>query len=283
MDAPDRTPATYDLARAEYDYPQWDGPPRRTILICSHPRSGSTLLGEALTFAGGLGCPLEYFHAGFQPGFSHRWDASDIRAYVAAVWRHRTDPGGTLAVKLFWRDLVETAEALGGGPVRLRHSVYQDDPQTDAYRALGVLIATHFPRPVFVHLTRRDRIRQAVSGLAASQTARWRDIPGLAVREGYAAEAGYNFARIDDLLRYARTCDAHWERFFVANQVAPYRLVYEDLARDYQATMTPLLRTLGSKAVAPPPRMRRQADADTEAFVLQYLRDLQARGRASIS
>ena len=47
--------------------------------------------------------------------------------------------------------------------------------------------------------------------------------------------------------------------------------------------MTPLLRTLGSKAVAPPPRMRRQADADTEAFVLQYLRDLQARGRASIS
>ncbi len=50
----------YDLVRAEADYPEWQGPPRRTLLICTQPRSGSTLLGEALWFAGGLGCPLEY-------------------------------------------------------------------------------------------------------------------------------------------------------------------------------------------------------------------------------
>ena len=52
--------APYDLASAAHDYPIWEGLPRRTVLLCTHPRSGSTLLGEALYFAGGLGCPLEY-------------------------------------------------------------------------------------------------------------------------------------------------------------------------------------------------------------------------------
>ena len=56
------TVLTYDLAGPEGDYPEWDGPPRRSIVLCTHPRSGSSLLGEALTFAGGFGCPLEYFH-----------------------------------------------------------------------------------------------------------------------------------------------------------------------------------------------------------------------------
>ena len=60
MPPPSASP--YDLTLAGADCPRWDGPPRRSILICSHPRSGSTLLGEAIRFAGGLGCPLEYLH-----------------------------------------------------------------------------------------------------------------------------------------------------------------------------------------------------------------------------
>src|ERR1700761_3198901 len=95
-------PVSYDLAMAAHDYPAWHGEPRRSILICSHPRSGSTLLGEALYFAQGLGCPLEYFHPGFRPPMAERWHAPEIRRYAQSVKAHRTDPGGTLAVKLFW-------------------------------------------------------------------------------------------------------------------------------------------------------------------------------------
>lgn len=52
----------YDSTLATHD----DGRLRRTILLRSEQRSGSTLLGDALSFAGGLGCPLDYVHAGFR-------------------------------------------------------------------------------------------------------------------------------------------------------------------------------------------------------------------------
>src|ERR1700761_3371165 len=114
---PNNTP--YDLATAEHDYPARDGAPLRTILICTHPRSGSTLLGEALYFAGGLGCPLEYFHAGFRPALARRWKPRSLSDYIAAAHRWRTDPGGTFAVKLFWRDVRELAAELD--PDRFAH------------------------------------------------------------------------------------------------------------------------------------------------------------------
>src|SRR5947207_3029397 len=105
----------YDLATAGHDHPLWDGLPRRTILICTHPRSGSTLLGEALYFADGLGCPLEYFHAGFRPTFTARWGCADIVDYGRAVHRWRTDMSGIHSVKLFWRDVAELAGQLRPG------------------------------------------------------------------------------------------------------------------------------------------------------------------------
>jgi LPS sulfotransferase NodH len=270
-------PATYDLARAEHDYPAWEGPPRRTILVCSHPRSGSTLLGEALTFAGGLGCPLEYFHAGFRPGLQRRWGAPDISSLLAAVVRHRTDPSGTLAVKLFWRDLVDLAEAIGPATLRGLRGAAPATIDAKMYRALAGFLAAIFPKSTFVHLTRRDRVRQAVSGLAAIRTARWRDIPGLPVRDGFAAQAVYDFERIDQLVQLAQVCDAHWGKLFAANGLAPIQLTYEALASDYEAMVVDLLRGLGSIAIPAPPRMRRQGDAGNEALVLRYLREQQVR------
>ena len=102
MEAPDNpTRRVYDLCTDVADYPVRTAPPRRSILVCTSMRSGSTLLGEAMYFAGGLGCPLEYYHAGFRPSFEERWDVHEIGAYTAALHRWRTDESGTFAIKLF--------------------------------------------------------------------------------------------------------------------------------------------------------------------------------------
>ena len=105
---PDAKPI-YDLSLSANDFAPWEGSPARSIVICSHPRSGSTLLGEAIHFAGGLGCPLEYLHRGFRPTLAARWQAPDLDTYVAAMHRWRTDPSGTVATKLFWQDVEEIA------------------------------------------------------------------------------------------------------------------------------------------------------------------------------
>ena len=96
----------YDLSLAEHDYPEWHGRPTRTILLCSEQRSGSTLLGEVLYFAGDLGCPLEYFHGGFYPDFIKRWGTNEAEAFLRAAHRHRTAPSGTFSAKIFWTDLM---------------------------------------------------------------------------------------------------------------------------------------------------------------------------------
>src|SRR5262249_3954211 len=83
--APDARRPSYDLATERGDYPDRDGPPNRTLLVCCHPRSGSTLLGEAIFTAGGLGCPLEYLHRGFRPAFAARWKTPDLDAFIGAL------------------------------------------------------------------------------------------------------------------------------------------------------------------------------------------------------
>lgn len=265
---PGRKP--YDLTTAAHDYPEWRGPPRRSILICSHPRSGSTLLGEGLYFAGGLGCPLEYFHHGFRPDFERRWGVSDLDRFADAVWRHRTDPDGTLSVKLFWYDIEAIAREAQPDLAEFTHA---DPAQVPAsyYAALAGLIDRLFPNPEIVHLWRNDRVRAAISGLTAVDTGLFRSIPGEA--DQLNGEPEFSCERIARMIGYSQHCEAHLRNLYTAMDAAPLELSYEELDRDYRGTMRRLLDRLGSDAEPQPPRMQRQSGAASEAMVLRYLRE----------
>jgi len=276
--APSADPASkpYDLATAEHDYPAWDGVPLRTILICTHPRSGSTLLGEALYFAGGLGCPLEYFHAGFRPVLAARWECAGLSDYSRAVHRWRTDASGTLSVKLFWRDVAELAGELQPGRFDDLHQRPPEATSPDMYREIAGLLAPLFPAAHYIHLARRDRVRQAVSAAAAVQTGIWRQIPQMGERTEATAPS-FDFAMIERLIGYADFCNRHWRGFFAAIGAAPHGLAYEDLTRDHDTAVKAALDHLGSTAAVPPVRMKRQSDARNEAMVLRFLRENAAR------
>jgi LPS sulfotransferase NodH len=263
--------APYDLASAAHDYPAWNGPPQRTVLLCSHPRSGSTLLGEALYFAGGLGCPLEYFHAGFRPSFARRWDAPDYATLSDAVRRHRTTPDGTLGVKLFWRDIEEIARDADPELERFANVPPADAP-ADYYAALADHVRRLFPNPEFVHLWREDRLRQAVSAVLAVETGRWRLIPG-ATHDDPAPAVPFDIEQIERIMAYSDFCHGHFRNLFAAMRARPHSLTYEALTADYTASVRAVLRHLGSDAEPQMPRMRRQADSASEAMVLRYLRE----------
>jgi LPS sulfotransferase NodH len=270
----------YDLATQQFDYPIRADAPRRTILLCTHPRSGSSLLGEGLYFAGGLGCPLEYFHAGFCPAFAARWRCDTIADYARAVHRLRTDTTGTLSVKLFWRDLAELAIELAPGRFDDLHDCPPEATSPETYREIAAVVAPLFPAADYIHLVRRDRVRQAVSGAAVMHTGIWRQIPEMGER-AEAAPPSFDFATIERWIAYADFCHRHWRGFFAAIGVVPYPLTYEDLARDYPSTMRAVLDHLGSDAVPAPVRMKRQADSRTEAMVLRFLKEHTARSAAA--
>ena len=262
----------YDLMKPEADYPTWEGPPRRSVVVCSHLRSGSTLLGEAIHQAGGAGMPLEYFHLGFRPRFQTRWRSRTLDDYVADVHRFRTDPTGAFGVKFFWRDLEEMAHERD----RSDGEVPRPPPsQMDAadYRRLYAKIETAIPNPIFVHLRRQDRVRQAVSARKANLTGHWRAIDGAPVPQP-KEQASYDYDRIASFVAWARNSHAHWSALFRAIGVAPYELTYEQLSADFPTAVGGVLEWIGatSKSVRPP-RMRRQSDSASEAMALRFLKD----------
>lgn len=258
----------YDLSGKERDYAAWSGPPRRSVVLCTLPRSGSTLLGEAIYFAGGLGCPLEYFHAGFRPRFEELWGVQSQQDLVAALWRNRTDPTGVLSAKLMWRDVVDLA--IEADPARFEHWAEAQPQATDpaAYRELLVFLQHLLPNPTFIHLFRRDRVRQAVSGVIAEQTGQWRAIAGAEMQR--QRDPVYDADAIARQIAYVDFSNAHW-RNLLAQTGTYIELAYEDLVKDFAGVTSRLLQDLGSSGPVPEPRMQRQANIHSEQFVLRYL------------
>ena len=268
----------YDLVLA--DYPPWQGLPKRSLVICTQQRCGSTLLGEAIYFAGGLGCPLEYFHVGFRPGFEARWKPADFRDYVATLHRLRTDPSGTFAIKLFWRDLLRVAREINpaefGAPFTSSDMLAElHDVSAEAHRRMFATMFEFLPLPVFVLLTRRDQIRQAVSLAIAAQTRRWRKFNSS--RTG-GPQAQYRFYHIVRLLAAIQKSNADWMDFLRANHVQYYEIVYEDLLHDYEATLRKFFTAIGRPdAPIVAPRLVKQADALSEEYVQRFLEDFRRR------
>ncbi|HYN95039.1 MAG TPA: Stf0 family sulfotransferase [Pilimelia sp.] len=263
----------YDLATEAYDRRSGHPRPLRTVLLCASRRTGSTLLGEALHRAGGLGCPLEYLHPGFRPGFAERWGTPDIAGYVAALYRHRIDATGTLGVKLFWPDLTgvcaerHPAEAASFG-------ADLSDDLVGRHRVFGritELIAEFFPNPTYVYLWRRDALRQAVSDHRAVRSGRWRQFTPTPPDETVTAE---DVRRVGDAIARFRYQHQRWREFFAWQGVTPLEVTYEELLRDYPATARRVAAGLGAAdpdAAAGPPRLRRQSDGLSEVLAARYL------------
>jgi len=267
----------YDLVRPSADYPDWVGPPRRTFLICTQQRAGSTLLGEAIYFAGGLGCPLEYYHEGFRPGFEERWKTRDLAAYNATLHRVRTDPSGVFSIKLFWWDLVRLAVEIEPEEFNSPYRMHASRTEYDVYRRLLALVSGLFPSPTFVFLVRRDEIRQAVSHVVAGTTRYWRKFEGDRDR---TSSVPYDFDATVQRLAEVQNDNAHWLNFFRVNGLQYHHIAYEDLAQDYEKIVRTFFDAIGRPdAAIHPPRLRKQADGHSEALLQRFLQEFRRRAQ----
>jgi LPS sulfotransferase NodH len=169
--------------------------------------------------------------------------------------------------KLMWNQLPEL-HALAG--------------ELPAYAGLEPieLLTRLFGDPVYVWVSRSDKVRQAVSLWKALQTRSWRHGGG---RD--PVELHYRFEGIDHLVELFEADDRSWGEFFSTHGVEPLVIGYEDhLERDQDAAVRSVLARLGVaapdgwRAVQP---MERQADALSEEWVAAYHRDRAQRSRPS--
>lgn len=187
---------------AEYDLPPVPGGPTRRYVICSTPRSGSTLLGRLLEASGHMGVPYEYLNqqVHMRP-MAERLGVPPQRVgqYLAAVEQVRTTPNGVYGLKGHFHQI---GPLLGNSHVKR-------------------LMAGS----VLVWIRRRDLLGQALSYYRASATKVWSVTEGSEAPPPVEYERGAIVAGMDQLLAE----NASWEAWF-ASQGRPFVTVwYEDL------------------------------------------------------
>ena len=238
--------------------------PRLSYIICSTNRSGSFLLCEALICTGVAGGPGEYFWRGNEEGFRERWGVTDYADYVqAAICQGSTDNGvfGVKIMRNYMDDVLAKMRALSqfSGRNLKPHEIF----------------AELFPNIHYIWITRRDKLRQAISFEKAAQTGIWarprKDPLQLEKPLEYRSDA------ITAHLESIVLDEALWNEFFEDAGVTPHVVVYEHLAKQYEDTARGVLAYLGVPEPEPlltkPRYMRRQSDALSEEWYWRFMEE----------
>lgn len=232
--------------------------------LCTTPRSGSSALGDALAHTGVAGRPTEYFNRRFWPELFGRFgiDTGAVPDYLGALVRETATPNGVFGVKVM---LDSDMEPFFEGLRRTNgaHSTLSD----------AELVRAAFPNLHFVYLTRRNKVRQAVSFGRAQQTGVWERYSGETAITRPQLE--FDFAALERSVHDLTLREARWQDLFDALGVSPHTVVYEDYVRAPEAAVRGLLDFLG---LEPPPGwslpelpMERLADEVSDAWVNRYL------------
>ncbi|HZS31248.1 MAG TPA: Stf0 family sulfotransferase [Gaiellaceae bacterium] len=268
-----RRTATRPMLAAEFDVtpPRDPGSASRTYLVCSTPRSGSTLLCSGLHRTGLAGTPTEYFNIGFRATLAARWGTrGDLGAYVRELRARRSSANGVFGAKLHWSHLDE-----------LRRETNRTARRTVEPSAALTLLAELFPDATYVHMRRADADRQAVSYWKAAYTGAWHRGAGEAA--GARPEVPYNFRAISRLRTAILRDDALWAEALARGAVPVVELTYEELVAAYPATISSLVEQVSGDALpaadVPEPELRQQTDEQTEVLLERFRRDSALRRR----
>lgn len=229
-----------------------------SYLILSTPRSGSNLLCRGLESTNLAGKPREYFNPSSKFWTQHG-EGADPAAYVDRLLAERATPNGVFGAKVSWR--------------HMRHfeRVCRVLPRY-ARTALPDILAALFPNPRYLRITRHDKLRQAISFWKAYQTGVWGI--GAAKDREPTGPPEFDYDGITKILNMLVNHEAGIDEFFAGGEVAPLTVVYEALVDAYEETVRAVLDDLGiglpADFVIDGPRMARQADAETEAWVERY-------------
>lgn len=265
--------------------------PDRSYLICSTPRTGSSLLCDALTATGVAGRPEEYFQFRARTGFPRRpqeyfegaqdteifeilgprtrtekdearYDPSRFERYehyLGWALEEGTTPNGVFGAKVMWG-------YFNGFVTGLRWAV-------PGRQRLGVgdLAPSVFPSLRYLSMTRRDKVRQAVSLWRALQTWSWSSDQEPAVGTEHLV---YSHAAIAHLIRDVEAHEHEWRAYFRECEVEPLTVVYEDFTVRHEETVRDILRHLelpeADTAQIVRPRRDRQSDDLSRQWADRY-------------
>lgn len=253
-------------------------PNYRSYVICTSPRSGSTLLCKLLADSGVAGNPDSWFH---KPSLS-AW----IDHYDLAIDSSHSEQAALKAVFNAAINAGTSGRGLFGLRMQ-RHSfeffcqklcLLYPNTSSDLQR-----FESAFGPTLFVHLTRRSKIEQAVSYVIASQSGLWhRAIDGSELeRLSPPKEPVYDVYEIREKVAELTVYDREWEHWFATENINPLQITYESLADDPIEVLRQILGALGLSTDAANKvsiAVAKLANAKNKVWVARYQSDNPGRG-----
>ncbi|RYH08103.1 Stf0 family sulfotransferase [Tropicimonas sp. IMCC6043] len=213
-----------------------------SYILCTSPRSGSTMLCSLLEASGVAGSPDSHFHT---PSLA-RWLATyDIR------------PDATMSETDALRAVLKAAIAHGRGETDVFGLRLQRQSFDFFVRQLALLhpgltgdrarIEAAFGPTLFIHLTRQNKLDQAISFEKARQSGLWHRAPDGTELERLSPPRTphYDSAALRARQSEFEAFDSAWEAWFAAEGISPLRLSYNSLAEDPRACLALVLASLG--------------------------------------
>lgn len=242
--------------------------PKLSYCIFFSPRTGSTVLCKGLELTGIAGIPHENF-ACLEDDETHK----EYTSMQLGLWKQCSTPNGVLGIKHplhqhYYQDLLK----------KIRQARNLDTDSNDELDVWSDL----FPNCKFLFLTRRNRIRQAVSWWKAIQDNEWHLQKGHERKQPdsfYSSK--YNFRALFTLLTEISLREARIQAFLSHYQIQPKTIVYEDMVADFEGTIRSILDFLEldhSGTHIAPFQFEKTANTHSEVWVERFREDLQ-RGK----
>lgn len=214
-------------------------------MICTAPRSGSTLLCNLLAATTVAGDPDSHFHEPSLDKWLAEYDlqAMNFKTRFAALGmvfkaaikcgKGDTDVFGLRMQRHSFGYFMQQLEQLY--PAKL----------SDLER-----IQDAFGPTLFVHLSRTSKLDQAISLVRAEQTGLWhRRFDGTELeRLAPSRDQGYDAEAIRFHMAELVSFDEAWEAWFAQEKLTPLKISYDDLAKDPQAVLAQVLCALNLAA-----------------------------------
>jgi LPS sulfotransferase NodH len=239
-------------------------------IICTAPRTGSSLLAEGMKASGCLGLPAEYFdiHARNQDYWIQRLGIPSPADYLERVIAAGSTPNGMFGLKLHWHQIPALLDAFARATLT--------DPARAGEKSLDEWLNSRFLSSHYLWLRRRNKVAQGISYYRATETNVWRAPRSVQDQSGAGVRAvDFDFAAIDRSVQMVEAFDQQWLAFFNKRKIRALVLVYEDLVANYQRTLRGVCEfagAAGNPLSIEKISLEKQADALSQEWEREYRR-----------
>jgi len=243
----------------------------KSYVICTSPRCGSTLVCKLLAATGGCGNPDSHFH---NPSMSswlqtyglsrtnYKSDYEALKAVFDSARKRGAGDTGVFGLRLQKRSFDYFMQKAG---------ILYPDRKSDVDR-----IEAAFGSTLFIHLSRTNKLDQAISYVKATQTGLWHiDADGTELeRLSAPKEPFYDGDEIERQLSELSELDEAWNSWFERENLQPVRITYEELSGDPLGVLAKILEELGvdqemADGISPP--VAKLADATNRKWAERFL------------